>query len=373
MEVSPESSVQSATSSELSIQIKDLIKTFGGGSIVAVDQVNLDIEQNEFVVLVGPSGCGKTTTLRCICGLENPDSGEIIIDGEDITPLKPRERDLAFVFQDIALFPHMTVRENMRFGLDMATNLSGEDKEQRVQKAAQMLDIHELLDRKPSELSGGQQQRVAIGRAMVTEPKAFLLDEPFSALDANLRDRMRTEVKQLQRELGRVMVFVTHDQEEAMTLGDKIVVMDEGRIMQVGSPYEIYNEPENLFVAQFIGSPSTNFFDCVVKEQDGRAVLHNELFQLPFDSGVELSDSDSVTLGVRPEHLEFPRTGGLFEVNIDVVEPHGTNDAVYLSSGEKTMTAITTQNRIQVDNGPLSVDFDEERIWLFNPDGERVD
>lgn len=373
MATSRESGAQSAPTSEFSIRIKDLVKTFGGGTVVAVDEVNLDIGQNEFVVLVGPSGCGKTTTLRCICGLETPDSGAITINGEDVTSLKPREREIAFVFQDIALFPHMTVRENMRFGLDMATKLSGNEKEERVQEAARMLDIHELLDRKPSALSGGQQQRVAIGRAMVTEPEAFLLDEPFSALDANLRDRMRTEVKQLQRELERAMIFVTHDQEEAMTLGDKIVVMNEGEIVQAASPYEVYNEPENLFVAQFIGSPSTNFFECVVETRAGETVLLSDLFALQFEGGGNLSDGDVVKLGVRPEHLELAATDGLFEADIDVVEPHGPNDAVYLSAEGQTMTAVTNQNQIQASEGPVAVDFDEDRIWLFDEDGDRVD
>lgn len=366
---------QSVDSSNYSIVIEDLVKTFGGGRVVAVDEINLNIGQDEFVVLVGPSGCGKTTTLRCICGLEDPDSGQITLNGQDVTHHTPRERDLAFVFQDIALFPHMTVRDNMRFGLDMATKLSGEEKEQRVRSAAEMLGIDELLDRKPSALSGGQQQRVSIGRAMVTEPAAFLLDEPFSALDANLRDRMRTEVKQLQRELETAMVFVTHDQEEAMTLGDKIVVMNEGGIMQVGSPYEIYNEPENRFVAEFIGSPSTNLFQCQVENRGEEVNLVSDIFTMSFDGVESLSEGDVVQLGIRPEHLKLQSDDrdGLFGAEIDVIEPHGTNDAIYLSTENGTeVTAVTSQNEISSDESPVSVEFETERVWLFDENGERI-
>ncbi|ESP87064.1 ABC transporter ATP-binding protein [Candidatus Halobonum tyrrellensis] len=356
------------------IEIRNLVKTFADGTIVAVDDVDLAIGGNEFVVLVGPSGCGKTTTLRCICGLEVPDSGSVTINGEDVTYHEPKDRNLAFVFQDIALFPHMTVRENIRFGLDMATKLSGEEKETRVRESAEMLGIGEMLDRRPAELSGGQQQRVSIGRAMVTEPAAFLLDEPFSALDANLRDRMRTEVKRLQRELERAMIFVTHDQEEAMTLGDTIVVMNDGDIMQQGTPYEIYNEPANRFVADFIGSPSTNFFSCVASPEGGRIAVESDLFRTVLDDSWpdELPEGETVELGVRPEHFVLGGDDPLFEASIDVIEPHGPNDAIYLSAGGTEMTAIETQSRVDVTDSPLPVGFDEDHVWLFDGRGRRV-
>lgn len=364
---------------ETAIEIRDLVKTFAGGSIVAVDDIDLKIGSGEFVVLVGPSGCGKTTTLRSICGLEQPDSGSIFLNGEDITYRSPKDRDLAFVFQDIALFPHMTVRENIRFGLDMATDLSRQEKEERVRTAANMLGIGEMLDRKPAALSGGQQQRVSIGRAMVTEPAAFLLDEPFSALDANLRDRMRTEVKQLQRELGTAMIFVTHDQEEAMTLGDNIIVMDRGEIMQQGTPYEIYNEPENQFVAEFIGSPSTNLFQCDAHQSGEQVTLKSDIFTTTLDTSLSggLSEGETVTLGIRPENLVLDSSDPLFQASIDVIEPHGTTDAIYMTVSESKgddheVIALTNQNQIKRDDSPLAISFEEEHVWVFDELGERI-
>lgn len=369
-----ESHTSGSTVGDTAIEIRSLVKTFSDGAIVAVNDVDLEIGSNEFVVLVGPSGCGKTTTLRCICGLDQPDSGTISIDGNDVTLQRPKDRDLAFVFQDIALFPHMTVRENIRFGLDMATNLPGDEKETRVRESAEMLGIGDMLDRKPAELSGGQQQRVSIGRAMVTEPAAFLLDEPFSALDANLRDRLRTEVKRLQRELERAMIFVTHDQEEAMTLGDKIVVMNNGDIMQRGTPYEVYNEPVNRFVAEFIGSPSTNFFTCRAKRAHSHITLESDLFTATLNRPwpAELSDEETVVLGVRPEHFILDSNDPLFDASIEVIEPHGPNDAIYLSVDDFEMTAITTQNQVSQSDSPLPINFNRDYVWVFNEDGARV-
>lgn len=370
----PDSRTGSSDSEETSIELRNLRKTFAGGSIIAVDDVDVQIDSDEFVVLVGPSGCGKTTTLRCISGLEQPDSGNVIINGRDVTYDQPKDRNLAFVFQDIALFPHMTVRENMRFGLDQTTDLSGEQKEERVREAADMLGLGGTLDRSPAELSGGQQQRVSIGRAMVTEPAAFLLDEPFSDLDANLRDQMQTEVKQLQRNLETAMVFVTHDQEEAMTLGDKIIVMNDGDIMQRGSPYDIYNEPANQFVAEFIGSPSTNFFECVVQQRGDDLVLASDIFTAPLDGALpdSLSNGDKITLAIRPEHLDLESDTPLFDATIDVIEPHGTNDAIYLSSDGTELSAVSEQNRFTTEDSPLAIGFEEEHVWLFDDEGERV-
>jgi multiple sugar transport system ATP-binding protein len=357
------------------ISISDMRKTFNDGEIVACEEIDLSISQDEFVVLLGPSGCGKTTTLRCISGLEIPDQGEVLLDGEEITTKKPKKRDLAFVFQNISLFPHMSVRKNIRFGLDMKTGLTDDEKQERVEETAEMLDIGELLDRKPSALSGGQQQRVSLGRAMVMEPKAFLLDEPFSALDAKLRDQMRVEVKKLQRRLNRAMVFVTHDQEEAMTLGDKIVVMNDGQIFQIGTPYQIYNEPANRFVAGFIGSPPPNFFDCEIDRSGGAVTLQFSQFTLELspeqadrlDDGVE-----SAELGIRSEYLRLDGSDGLFRTEIDVIEPHGENDVIHMRSDDLEITATADQNTVDADESPIHIDFDTDKIWLFDESGDRI-
>lgn len=359
----------------VSLRIQDIRKTFGDGSIVACEDISLDIQSKDFVVLLGPSGCGKTTTLRCIAGLERPDSGHIYIGDEDITTEKPKNRNLAFVFQSIALFPHMSVRKNIRFGLDMKGDFPEEERKNRVQNAAEILGITELLDRSTDELSGGQQQRVSLGRAMVMDPAAFLLDEPFSALDANLRDQLQTEVKQLQRELNTAMVFVTHDQEEAMSLGDKIVVMDDGRIQQVGSPYDIYNEPANQFVAEFIGSPSTNFISCSVVETADGIGLESDHFSvsLPDSETATLGNhiSERVSLGVRPEDLVLDSDNPLFEAYIDVVEPQGTLDTVHLDLGNYPLRATTDQGKV-ASQRKVAVSFKTDELWVFDEGGERL-
>ena len=381
-DVSPAESVQTAgndgddpESGKPSIQISDLLKTFNDGEVVACEDIDLDIRRDEFVVLLGPSGCGKTTTLRCLAGLETPDEGTILIDGDDVTDARPKDRDLAFVFQDIALFPHMNVRENIKFGLDMKTSLDEDEKRNRIEETAEILGIDDLLDRKPSELSGGQQQRVSLGRAMVMEPAAFLLDEPFSALDANLRDQMRVEVKRLQRRLNRAMVFVTHDQEEAMTLGDKIVVLDGGKIQQVGSAHDIFNEPENHFVASFIGSPSTNFFGCAVEARGDTFLAETDLFTVT--DGRERLEADretveSATLGIRPDHLVVGGDDPMFEAEVTLIEPHGARDAVHLEAGGHELTAVTTQNAVSERQTTVSVGFDPQEMWVFDDRGERI-
>ncbi len=360
----------------VTIRLEDIRKTFNDGEIVACDNINLEIKPTDFVILLGPSGCGKTTTLRCLSGLDVPDSGHIYIGGEERTYAKPKDRNLAFVFQTIALFPHKSVRSNISFGLDMTTDLSKAEKDERVEKVAEILGIEEMLDRKPAALSGGQQQRVSLGRAMVMEPAAFLLDEPFSALDANLRDQMRVEVKQLQRELETAMVFVTHDQEEAMTLGDKIVVMDGGEIQQIGTPYEIYNEPENYFVATFIGSPSTNMFDAEVDESEDGYDVVSDFFRFSLSdqqaTAYEGSAGQRVEVGVRPEYLELDESSSLFDAELSVIEPHGARDSVHLKVDGTQMTAVTPQEHVSRDTERVSVDFDTEKIWLFSTDGDRL-
>ncbi len=250
------------------ISLNDVTKTFDDGSIVAVDDLNIEIADGEFLVLVGPSGCGKSTTLRMIAGLESISAGDISIGDVRVNNLEPRERDIAMVFQNYALYPHKSVRENIGFGLRLSTDLSNAEIEERVEDAAEMMGIEDLLDDKPKQLSGGQQQRVALGRAIVREPEAFLFDEPLSNLDAKLRTHMRTEISRIQQELGVTSIYVTHDQAEAMTMGDRIAVLNDGQLQQVGTPNEVYDHPENRFVASFIGSPSMNFVDATVDVRD---------------------------------------------------------------------------------------------------------
>ena len=370
-----DSSADSVDGRGRTIRLENLTKTFNNGQVVAAEDIDLEVRSDEFAVLLGPSGCGKTTTLRCISGLDIPDGGRILIGDETVTEAKPKDRNLAFVFQRISLYPHMSVRENMRFGLDMKTDLTKDEKNTRVEESAEMLGISELLDRKPADLSGGQQQRVSIGRAMVMEPAAFLLDEPFSALDANLRDQMQTEIKRLHRNLETAMVFVTHDQEEAMALGDKIVIMNDGRIQQVGSPYEIYDEPTNRFVAEFIGSPSTNMIDCVVECQDGEVTLSNETFSLSLPEemadDLDSNDGETVTLGVRPENIN-PVPDGLFEAEITLIEPQGSLDTVFLTSDDLDIRALLEKGLVESENTTTGVDFSPEDAWLFGRDGERL-
>lgn len=374
--VKSDASQPSGASGTTHIQIDEIRKTFNDGEIVACDDVNIDIDEGEFVVFVGPSGCGKTTTLRCIAGLEEPDSGHILVDDEDITGLKSKDRNLAFVFQSIALFPHMSVRKNMRFGLDMNTDLSKDEKNRRVEDVAETLDIAPMLDRKPSALSGGQQQRVSLGRAMVMEPAAFLLDEPFSALDANLRDHMRVEVKKIQRELTTSMIFVTHDQEEAMTLGDKIVVMNDGHVQQIGSPYDIYNDPTNRFVADFIGSPSPNLIEGTVERDSTGLSFVTDLGTIPAtdEQTAVMKDrvGETVVYGIRPEYLRLDSGRDMFVADVDVIEPLGDRDAIHLSADGISLSALTSQGEISQHTDRVRVDFETEEAWIFETSGARI-
>ncbi|MFC6961107.1 ABC transporter ATP-binding protein [Halocatena marina] len=313
----------------------------GDGSIVAVDDTSIDIDDGEFLVLVGPSGCGKSTTLRMIAGLETITEGEIVLDGRVINTEQPKDRDIAMVFQSYALYPHMTAQENMSFGLEESTDLADAEIKERVEEAAETMGIGELLDRKPSELSGGQQQRIALGRAIVRDPSVFLLDEPLSNLDAKLRSQMRTELQRLQDDLGVTTVYVTHDQTEAMTMGDRIAILDDGHLQQVGTPLECYHEPANRFVADFIGEPSMNFFE--VERQD--STLVNDQFEYPLSeetiAELESSETDTtkLTLGIRPEDIDLvdaPETAHDFEAVVDVVEPRGDENSIYLTFADFT-------------------------------------
>ncbi|GAB3076591.1 ABC transporter ATP-binding protein [Micromonospora schwarzwaldensis] len=329
------------------IVLDKVSKRFPDGT-TAVRDVDLEIADGEFVILVGPSGCGKSTTLNMIAGLEDISDGELRIGGERVNDKAPRDRDIAMVFQSYALYPNMTVRENMAFPLRLA-KMDKETVNQKVDEAAKVLELTALLDRKPANLSGGQRQRVAMGRAIVRQPKAFLMDEPLSNLDAKLRVQMRTVVSRLQKQLGTTTVYVTHDQTEAMTLGDRVVIMRGGAVQQVGPPQELYDHPRNLFVAGFIGSPSMNFVHAAV--EDGK--LRTALGDVPIGERVrrELEAGDApreLILGIRPEHFEDAaliddetrRRGLEFEAPVDIVESMGSDKYVYFTvEGERATAA----------------------------------
>ncbi|MDX9898875.1 MAG: sn-glycerol-3-phosphate ABC transporter ATP-binding protein UgpC [Spirochaetia bacterium] len=305
--------------------LKDVTKIYDG-DVKAVDSVNIVIEDKEFVVFVGPSGCGKSTTLRMVAGLEEISGGEISIDGEIVNDVPPKDRNIAMVFQNYALYPHMSVYDNMAFGLKIR-KLPKAEIEQRVLEAAKILDIEKYLDRKPKQLSGGQRQRVAVGRAIVRNPKVFLFDEPLSNLDAKLRVQMRAEIIDLHNRLQATMIYVTHDQVEAMTMGDKIVVMKDGLVQQIGSPLYLYNHPINKFVAGFIGSPPMNFFSVKVVAEGGGIMLDEGTGRLrPEESQIASLKpfiGKEIILGLRPEDLPYDETDKGFKTTISVVEPLG--------------------------------------------------
>ena len=315
------------------------------GDVRAAKDVNITIEDREFVVLVGPSGCGKSTTLRMIAGLEDITEGEVSIDGKVVNDVPPKDRDIAMVFQNYALYPHMTVYDNMAFGLKIR-KFSKEEITKRVNDAAKILDIEELLQRKPKALSGGQRQRVAVGRAIVRQPKVFLFDEPLSNLDAKLRVTMRAEISALHSRLNATMIYVTHDQVEAMTMADKIVVMKDGLIQQIGSPLELYNKPANRFVAGFIGSPPMNFMNVKVKEDGGKLVIDEGTFSTVVKGCDYLKEyvGKNVAFGIRPEDLKYSEKevkGSTISAKVTVVEPLGAEIHLYLSTGNHQYIART--------------------------------
>ena len=295
--------------------LKNIKKSYDNNKVV-INNVNLEIKDKEFVVLVGSSGCGKSTLLRMIAGLENITEGEIFIGDKKVNDVPPKDRDIAFVFQSYALYPHMTVRENIAFGLKMRKVPKAEI-EKKVQEAAQILNLGEYLDRKPKQLSGGQRQRVALGRAIVRNPKVFLMDEPLSNLDAKLRVQMRAEIKKLHEKLQTTFIYVTHDQTEALTMGDRIVVLNNGDIQQVDSPDEVYNNPKNTFVAGFIGSPQMNFID-----------------------GKDIGLDENILYGIRPEKMVKPNGNLKLTVNVDISEMLGSEKIAYFDIGEKKCSAV---------------------------------
>ncbi|OYR56152.1 ABC transporter ATP-binding protein [Halorubrum halodurans] len=364
------------------ITLETLSKEFD--DVVAVNGIDLTVRDGEFLVVVGPSGCGKSTTLRLLAGLETPTDGEIRMDSRDVTGAEPKDRNVAMVFQNYALYPHMTGRRNITFGMNAAGSFTDEEIDRRVAKAAETLDIADLLDRKPQAMSGGERQRVALGRAIVRDPDAFLMDEPLSNLDAKLRIQMRAELTRLHAELGTTTVYVTHDQTEAMTLGERVVVMDDGRIQQVDPPQALYDFPTNRFVAEFIGDPAMNMIDV---ELEGGAAVH-DAFRIPLPAGSAegetgagtepLADPDAggrrhAVLGIRPEDLhlarERPDLGETtFDATVEVTEPLGDSLLVHCSIGNETVKMGAEPRSSLEPGGAVSVGYDPERLHLFDPE-----
>ncbi|WP_313760232.1 sn-glycerol-3-phosphate ABC transporter ATP-binding protein UgpC [Rhizobium sp.] len=359
--------------SELSL--KNVVKRFGALEII--HGADLDVKDGEFVVFVGPSGCGKSTLLRMIAGLEDISGGEINIGGRVVNDVEPADRGIAMVFQSYALYPHMTVEENLSFGLRMNGNPKA-DTEKRVKHAANILQINELMQRRPKQLSGGQRQRVAIGRAIVREPQVFLFDEPLSNLDAELRVQMRVEISRLHKQLGTTMIYVTHDQTEAMTLADKIVVLRSGNIEQVGAPLDLYDDPANQFVAGFVGSPKMNFLKAKVIETGGGTATvaiageQNVRLTLPITSAVE--KGADVTVGIRPEHFSDAGQGDTdLTVSLDVAEHLGNTSYIYATTkGGEQMIIERPESRTAAERDTLTVGLTARRVFLFDSAGKRL-
>ncbi len=357
------------------IELKKVSKIFDK-DITAVNSVNISVADKEFVILVGPSGCGKSTILRMVAGLEEISSGEVLIDGLVVNNIPPKDRDIAMVFQNYALYPHMTVFQNMAFGLKLR-KYSGDEIKKRVYDAANILDISDLLDRKPKKLSGGQRQRVAVGRAIVRKPKVFLFDEPLSNLDAKLRVQMRTELAKLHSRLQSTMIYVTHDQVEAMTMGSKIVVLKDGFVQQIDNPLNIYSKPKNKFVAGFIGSPPMNFIEGEIIV-NGDLYFVNDNIKLKIAqkdrSKLEIYNQKKLILGIRPESIYQSENGPkksnicLGTFNVDVVEPMGNEVILYLSSGTTSIVARVDPDLNPPVNSNCTVAFDMKKAYFFDSD-----
>ena len=363
-----------------SLSLKNVCKKYPNG-FEAVKDFNLEVEDKEFIIFVGPSGCGKSTTLRMIAGLEEISSGELSIDGRVVNDVEPKDRDIAMVFQNYALYPHMTVFDNMAFGLKLRKVPKDEIKK-KVEEAAKILDLEKLLDRKPKALSGGQRQRVAMGRAIVRNPKVFLMDEPLSNLDAKLRVQMRSEIASLHNRLKATIIYVTHDQTEAMTLGTRIVVLKDGVIMQVDSPQKLYNEPNNLFVAGFIGSPQMNFIDAVCKVEGERVTLNFEKTSvvLPPAKAKKLIDGGyngkTVVMGIRPEDIGDSQIeieahkDAVFETDVTGYELLGSEVLLYFNVAGTAMTAKVDSRTTARMGDHITLAIDPEKIHCFDKETE---
>lgn len=355
------------------VSLKDIYKSFGPNEVI--HGISCDIHNGEFIVILGPSGCGKSTVLRMIAGLEVITKGDIAIDGKVVNQLEPADRDIAMVFQNYALYPHMTVFKNMAYGLKIRRMPKGQI-EDRVHKAAKILELTELLDRKPRQLSGGQRQRVAMGRCIVREPKVFLFDEPLSNLDAKLRVQMRLELRNLHETLGITSVYVTHDQVEAMTLGDRLIIMENGYVEQIGSPLEVYEKPATLFVAGFIGSPAMNFFEARTS-RSGRSVELSGAAALPISPHLEPDFCDkAIILGVRPEHFKLAEeNSGMLQMQVDHLETLGADTLVHgTSAGNGTLFTLRLPDIHHFQKGsPLSLRVSPNKLHVFDKEsGKRI-
>lgn len=365
------------------VLLKNVYKEYNEG-VPVVQEFNLEIKDKEFIVFLGPSGCGKTTTLKMIAGLEEITRGEVYIDGKLVNDVAPRDRDIAMVFQSYALYPHLDVFENMAFSL-RARKYPQQEIKESVERAAALLKIQELLDRRPRYLSGGQRQRVALGRAIVRKPKVFLMDEPLSNLDAKLRVHMRFELNKIHQQLEATTIYVTHDQIEALTLGDRLVLMKDGIVQQIGDPRTMYNQPANIFVAGFIGSPSMNFIDATLVAENGNLWLDMQSFRLKLPKGEEKLDKyidKKVVTGFRPEDiLDKPRAlfasdGNVMKARIDVIEPIGSEELLYVSSGDHTFVAevpelieSVSEKRNMVEE-EIELAFNMNKLHLFDAETE---
>ncbi len=351
------------------VEFRGVKKKFEGGA-VALSQVDLRIRSGEFIVLVGPSGCGKSTLLRCLAGLEQPSAGQVLIEERDITSASPSERGIGMVFQDYALYPHMNARENLAFGLKMRGTPRSEITA-RVDEVSRMLGLEALLDRKPSQLSGGQRQRVAIGRALVRRPEVLLLDEPLSNLDAQLRARTRLEIAALHRRVGGTTLYVTHDQEEAMTLADRIVVLKDGAIQQVGPPMTLYREPANRFVAAFMGTPSMNFLEGELRQSGSRWDFDFEGLSLDVTEADRPESAGRYALGFRPESARIvAREEGGLPASVIWVESHGYETHVVASMGVGSITIRDSESALQV-GASVGIRLNRNELHWFGEDGQR--
>ncbi len=367
-----------------SVQFRSLTKVYPGSGkqpdVTAVKGIDLEIEDHEFMVLVGPSGCGKSTTLRMLAGLEEISSGDCLIGDQRVNDVLPKDRNIAMVFQNYALYPHMTVFDNMAFGLKLQ-KVPKDEIQTRVNEAAEVLGLVDLLKRKPKALSGGQRQRVAVGRAIVRKPQVFLFDEPLSNLDAKMRVQMRTEISKLHSRLDATMVYVTHDQIEAMTMGDRICVMNDGEIMQVDKPLDLYNRPQNMFVAGFIGSPAMNFFKGRISNsggsvqfiEDGDGAVSVSLNEA-LSSRVQDYSDKSIILGIRPENLiqKGEASASTFQARIEVCEPMGSETFLYLNTGSTDLVAKVHSDHTYKMGSSIELHMDMQQMHFFDPQSEKV-
>ena len=357
------------------VKYQHVYKIYDNG-VTAVNDFNFEIHDGEFLVLVGPSGCGKSTTLRMLAGLEEISKGELYIGDRKVNDLAPRDRDIAMVFQNYALYPHMTVRENMGFSLTVR-HVPGSEIGRKIAEAAEILGLTNLLDRKPKELSGGQRQRVAMGRAIVRDPRVFLFDEPLSNLDAKLRVEMRVEIAKLHKRLKNTIIYVTHDQVEAMTLADRIVVMKDGTIQQVGTPMELYDRPANSFVAGFIGTPPMNQLRVALERRGGVATLTGKQLVMPLSAPMTQALSSysgqELVMGIRPEHWQFGKNcaGPSFQTNIDVIEPMGNESYIYFTLEQQQCVARYAGVAPVSEGETATIGVDMDKLHLFTPDGAK--